>query len=123
MVLSQGAAIGAIKIRRWYLIAAAAVSLAAATTVRRVLEDLLKWEPSQADAYAVVLSQAAEHGGGGLPADVPRTVHDCPDHEDNLVLGQPAISSAWPPSAESSARNKTSSPRPSTQKRSDARRS
>jgi predicted nucleic acid-binding protein len=23
---------------------------------------------------------------GGLLAEVPRTVHDCPDHEDNLVL-------------------------------------
>ena len=23
---------------------------------------------------------------GGLLADVPRTVHDCPDHQDNLVL-------------------------------------
>jgi len=53
--------------------------------VRRVLEDLLKWESSQADAYAVVLSQAAEHSVRGL-ADAPRTVHDCPDHEDNLVL-------------------------------------
>ena len=24
--------------------------------------------------------------GGGLLTEVPRTVHDCPDHEDNLVL-------------------------------------
>ena len=24
--------------------------------------------------------------GGGIVADVPRTVHDCPDHEDNLIL-------------------------------------
>jgi len=29
---------------------------------------------------------AAEHSGGGIVADVPRTVHDCPDHEDNLIL-------------------------------------
>ena len=33
-----------------------------------------------------VISWAAEHSGGGLLAEVPRTVHDCPDHEDNLVL-------------------------------------
>jgi predicted nucleic acid-binding protein len=54
--------------------------------VRRVLEDLLKWERPHAQAYVEVISQAAEHSGGGLLADVPRTVHDCPDHEDNLVL-------------------------------------
>ena len=29
---------------------------------------------------------AAEHSGGGIVTDVPRTVHDCPDHEDNLIL-------------------------------------
>jgi len=54
--------------------------------IRRVMEDLFKWEPSQVDTYLVVISQAAEHSGGGLLVDVPRTVHDCPDHEDNLVL-------------------------------------
>jgi predicted nucleic acid-binding protein len=54
--------------------------------VTRVLEDLFKWEQAQADAYAAVISEAAEHSGGGLLADVLRTVHDCPDHEDNLVL-------------------------------------
>jgi predicted nucleic acid-binding protein len=54
--------------------------------VRRVLEDLFKWERPQIDTYVDVLSEAAEHSGGGLLADVPRTVHDCPDHEDNLVL-------------------------------------
>jgi predicted nucleic acid-binding protein len=54
--------------------------------VSRVLEDLFKWEQAQADAYAVVISEAAEHSGGGLLAEVPRTVHGCPDREDNLVL-------------------------------------
>jgi predicted nucleic acid-binding protein len=54
--------------------------------IRRILEDLFKWEMTQADAYAAVISEAAEHSGGGLLAEVPRTVHDCPDHEDNLVL-------------------------------------
>ncbi|MGD0240493.1 MAG: PIN domain-containing protein [Streptosporangiaceae bacterium] len=54
--------------------------------VSRVLEDLFKWEPQQAEAYVALLSEAAEHSGGGLLRDVPRTVHDCPDHEDNLIL-------------------------------------
>jgi predicted nucleic acid-binding protein len=53
--------------------------------VRRVLEDLFKWGDPQFDTYVTVLSEAAEHSGG-LLAEVPRTVHDCPDHEDNLVL-------------------------------------
>jgi predicted nucleic acid-binding protein len=54
--------------------------------VGRVLEDLFKWEHAQIDTYVAVLSEAAEHSGGGLLAEVPRTVHDCPDHEDNLIL-------------------------------------
>lgn len=54
--------------------------------VHWVLEDLFKWERSQIDAYLSILATAAEHSGGGLLEDVPRTVHDCPDHEDNLVL-------------------------------------
>jgi hypothetical protein len=28
----------------------------------------------------------AGHSGGGLLEDVPRTVQECPDHEDNLIL-------------------------------------
>jgi predicted nucleic acid-binding protein len=54
--------------------------------VSRILEDLFKWESSRADAYIDVISEAAEHSGGGLIEDVPRTVHDCQDHEDNLIL-------------------------------------
>ena len=30
--------------------------------------------------------RAAEHSGGGVLDEVPRTVHDGPDHEDNLIL-------------------------------------
>jgi predicted nucleic acid-binding protein len=52
----------------------------------RVLADLLKWEPVRIDAYLAVLTSASEHSGGGLVTDVPRTVHECPDHEDNLIL-------------------------------------
>jgi predicted nucleic acid-binding protein len=54
--------------------------------VERVLAELFKWERPQADAYLALITEAAEHSGGGLLADVPRTVHDCPDYEDNLVL-------------------------------------
>jgi predicted nucleic acid-binding protein len=54
--------------------------------VKRVLEDLLQWEQAQADAYLAIITAAAEHSGGGLLEDVPRTVHDCPDHEDSLIL-------------------------------------
>jgi predicted nucleic acid-binding protein len=54
--------------------------------VERVLTELFKWEPAETGAYLRALLSAAEHSGGGTIADVPRTVHDCPDHEDNLVL-------------------------------------
>ncbi len=40
----------------------------------------------QIDAYLRAAGMAAEHSGGGIVADVPRTVHDCPNHEDNLIL-------------------------------------
>ncbi len=54
--------------------------------VECVLTQLLKWEQAPADAYLRTLLSAAEHSGGGVVADVPRTVHDCPDYEDNLIL-------------------------------------
>ena len=47
---------------------------------------MFTWEQPEAGAYAAVVLQAAEHSGGGLLADVPCTVHDCPGREDNLVL-------------------------------------
>jgi predicted nucleic acid-binding protein len=56
------------------------------SNVSRVLQDLFKWEHPQIDTYVAVLEEAAEHSGGGLLAEVPRTVHDCPVHEDNLIL-------------------------------------
>jgi hypothetical protein len=40
----------------------------------------------QVDAYVAVILQAPDHSGGGLLDDVPRAVHECPDHEDNLIL-------------------------------------
>jgi predicted nucleic acid-binding protein len=54
--------------------------------IDRVLTDLLKWEQTEADAYLGALLSAAEHSGGRIVTDIPRTVHDCPDHEDNLIL-------------------------------------
>jgi predicted nucleic acid-binding protein len=54
--------------------------------VDRILGDLFKWEQSQVNAYLQAIVGAAEHSGGGVLTDVPRTVHDCPDHEDNLIL-------------------------------------
>ena len=56
------------------------------SNIDRVLTELLKWEQAQTDAYVSALAAAAEHSGGGIVADVPRTVHGCPDHEDNLIL-------------------------------------
>jgi predicted nucleic acid-binding protein len=54
--------------------------------IERVLLELLKWAQPEADAYLGALLSAAEHSGGGMVTDVPGTVHDCPDHEDNLIL-------------------------------------
>jgi putative PIN family toxin of toxin-antitoxin system len=53
---------------------------------RRVLEELYKWEHPAAEAYRKVLVRVADHSGGGVIDEVPRTVHECRDHEDNLVL-------------------------------------
>lgn len=54
--------------------------------VKRVLEDLFKWDQAQADDYLDIITAAAEHSRGGVLENVPRTVHECPDHEDNLIL-------------------------------------
>lgn len=35
--------------------------------------------------YAAVLAEICDQSGGGV-AEPPRTVHDCADHEDNLIL-------------------------------------
>ena len=53
--------------------------------IRRVLIDVLAWEPEQADTYLDVVKAVAHHSGGGL-IDPPHTVGDCPDWEDNFVL-------------------------------------
>ncbi|HZM78097.1 MAG TPA: PIN domain-containing protein [Candidatus Limnocylindrales bacterium] len=51
----------------------------------RVLCDHADWSKEDAEAYAKILMRLAEHSGGGTLVP-PRTVHDCQDFEDNLVL-------------------------------------
>ncbi|SFQ50551.1 putative toxin-antitoxin system toxin component, PIN family [Actinomadura madurae] len=53
--------------------------------IERILVELFKWEESKASAYWAALVAIAEHSEGQV-IDPPRTVHDCPDHEDNLIL-------------------------------------
>ena len=54
--------------------------------VDRILRELFKWAQPEIDAYLETVVRASEHSGGGVLDEVPRTVHDCPDHEDNLIL-------------------------------------
>ena len=54
--------------------------------VDRILSELFKWAQPEIDFYLETVMTAAEHSGGGVLDGVPRTVHDCPDHEDNLIL-------------------------------------
>jgi putative PIN family toxin of toxin-antitoxin system len=53
--------------------------------IDRILSELFKWELAQIDAYLTALVAIAQHSEGEV-IDPPRTVHDCPDHEDNLIL-------------------------------------
>lgn len=51
----------------------------------RVLMAVVGTPKEEADDYREILIEMADaSGGGGLAPG--RTVHDCPDHEDNLVL-------------------------------------
>jgi hypothetical protein len=45
---------------------------------------------SEVEEYVAVLAEIAESAGGGT-VDTPSTVHDCPDHEDNLVPDLAAV--------------------------------
>lgn len=51
----------------------------------RVLGEVAKWPDDEAELYRTILVRMAEASGGGV-LDPPRSVHDCRDHEDNLVL-------------------------------------
>ncbi|HXP20096.1 MAG TPA: PIN domain-containing protein [Streptosporangiaceae bacterium] len=56
------------------------------TNVERVLAELFKWAQNEIEAYLAAVVAAAEHSGGGVAIDVPRTVSECADYEDNLNL-------------------------------------
>jgi predicted nucleic acid-binding protein len=51
----------------------------------RVLMTVVGTPKEEADDYRNILVEMAEASGGDVLVP-PRTVHDCPDHEDNLVL-------------------------------------
>src|SRR5262249_19750139 len=51
----------------------------------RVLMTVVGTPKEEADDYREILVEMAEASGGGVLTR-PRTVHDCQDHEDNLVL-------------------------------------
>jgi hypothetical protein len=44
------------------------------------------WPTDAIRAYAYAIRALAERSAGGYYTDVPRTQHDCPDPEDNLIL-------------------------------------
>jgi predicted nucleic acid-binding protein len=51
----------------------------------RVLTAVVGTPKEDAEDYSGILVEMADASGGGVLTP-PRTVHDCPDHEDNLVL-------------------------------------
>jgi predicted nucleic acid-binding protein len=51
----------------------------------RVLSTVVGTPKEEAADYSDILIELADASGGGVLIP-PRTVHDCPDHEDNLVL-------------------------------------
>jgi predicted nucleic acid-binding protein len=51
----------------------------------RVLMTVVGTPKEEAEDYREILIEMADASGGGVLTP-PRTVHDCPDHEDNLVL-------------------------------------
>ena len=51
----------------------------------RLLMSVVGTSKEEADEYGEILIEIAEASGGGVLTP-PRTVHDCPDHEDNLIL-------------------------------------
>jgi predicted nucleic acid-binding protein len=51
----------------------------------RILVTVVGTPKEEADDYQEILTEMAEASGGGVLTP-PRTVHDCTDHEDNLVL-------------------------------------
>jgi hypothetical protein len=52
------------------------------------------WPIETIRAYAYAIRALAERSIGGYYTDVPRTQHDCPDPEDNLILDLAAFTDA-----------------------------
>jgi predicted nucleic acid-binding protein len=52
---------------------------------RRVLTTVVGTAKEEADDYEEILTEMAQASGGGVLTPL-RTVNDCPDYEDNLVL-------------------------------------
>jgi hypothetical protein len=53
-----------------------------------------QWPIPAIRAYAYAIRALAERSAGGYYTDVPRTQHDCPDPEDNLILDLAAFADA-----------------------------
>lgn len=51
----------------------------------RVLTEVFGWDRPETERYLGALVWASERSGGEV-LDPPRRVHNCKDHEDNLVL-------------------------------------
>jgi predicted nucleic acid-binding protein len=56
------------------------------SNIEWILNDLFKWSTDRIDAYLNTLTTIAERSGGSFLDDVPCSVHDCPDYEDNMIL-------------------------------------
>lgn len=63
------------------------------TNVSVVLNKVFSWEDEKVVRFGRAIVFAAERSGGGV-VDPPRTVHDCDDHEDNLILDLAAEAAA-----------------------------
>jgi hypothetical protein len=63
--------------------------------VERILSDLLKWERPEASAYLEAVAGAAEHSGGGVLDEVPRTAR-CSTREIRTPLHRRS-STPWIP--------------------------
>lgn len=59
----------------------------------RVLAEVFGWDQPEIERFVRALMWANDRSGGGVVTPL-RTVHDCKDHEDNLVLDLAAESGA-----------------------------
>jgi predicted nucleic acid-binding protein len=54
-------------------------------STERVLAKVFRWDAAQIGRFIDVLARTVVNSGGDV-LDPPRTVHDCPDFEDNHIL-------------------------------------